>query len=474
MKTATKAVYAYSQTDYTLAVNPKSVTITGLSASNKVYNGTTAATVTGTAVISGKISSDNVSVVAGTAAFANKTVATGKTVTFSGYSLTGTDAGNYSLSAQPANVTANITAKSVTITGLSAANKICDGTTTATVTGTAVISGLISGDTVTVKTGTAAFASSTVGNGKTVTFSGYSLTGADAGNYSLSSQPTSVTANIQSMIDMVSISAGTFTMGSPTSEADRYSNETQHSVTLSSFKMGKYQVTQAQYQAVMGAGEDRTTTGYGKGNNYPAYYVNWYDAIIFCNKLSILEGLNPVYSIDGSTDPAVWIASNGGTIPTTSRNATWDAAVMDMGKNGYRLPTEAEWEYACRAGTTTPFNTGNNITTDQANYDGNYPYNGNVKGEYRGKTTPVGSFAPNAWGLYDMHGNVFEWCWDWYGSSYYSSSPAGNPTGPSTGSSRVVRGGYWSNIGQYLRSAYRSSNYPNNRDINRGFRLVRS
>jgi len=354
-KTVTFSGYSLTGADagnYTLSAQPASVTanitakaltITGLSASNKTYDGATTATVTGTAALSGVVNGDTVTLGGTrTAVFANKNVGTAKAVTISGYTISGADAGNYSLT-QPS-LTANITAKALTITGLSASNKQYDGTTTATVTGTAVISGKISTDTVTVNAGTAAFANATVGNNKTVTFSGYSLTGTDAGNYTLSAQPASVTASIN-WVDIVSISAGTFTMGSPTSEVNRYSDETQHSVTLSSFKMGKYQVTQAQYQAVMGAGEDRTTTTYGKGDNYPAYYVNWYDAIIFCNKLSILEGLNPVYSIDGSTDPAVWIASNGGTIPT-SINATWDAAVMDMSKNGYRLPTEAEWEYA--------------------------------------------------------------------------------------------------------------------------------
>jgi len=233
---AADTVYAHAQTDYTLTVAPKPVTITGLSATNKVYDGTTDATVTGTAEIDGKIADDDLSVVAGTAEFEDKDAGTGKTVTFSGWSLDGADAGNYSLSAQPASATANITAKSVTITGLSAANKQYDGTTKATVSGTAVISGKVSTDTVTVSAGTASFANALVGNGKTVTFSGWSLTGADAGNYSLSAQPASVTANIQhvSMIEMVSIPAGTFTMGSPESEPNRNSNETQHSVTLTS------------------------------------------------------------------------------------------------------------------------------------------------------------------------------------------------------------------------------------------------
>jgi len=193
---AADVTYASAQTTYTLTVNRKPVTITGLSASNKVYDGATTATVTGTAAVSGRVGSDTLTVNAGTASFANKNAGNGKTVTFNGYSLGGADAGNYTLSAQPASVTADITAKSVTITGLSASNKVYDGNSTATASGTAAVSGKVGSDTVNVTAGTASFANKNVGNGKTVTFINYSLSGADAGNYTLSAQPASVTANI--------------------------------------------------------------------------------------------------------------------------------------------------------------------------------------------------------------------------------------------------------------------------------------
>jgi formylglycine-generating enzyme required for sulfatase activity len=143
---------------------------------------------------------------------------------------------------------------------------------------------------------------------------------------------------------------------------------------------------------------------------------------------------------------------------------------------GGRLPTEAQWEYACRAGTTTPFNTGDNLTTDQANYDGNYPYKNYPKGEYLQRTQPVGSYPPNGWGLYDMHGNVWEWCDDWYDSEYYEEckrqGTVENPVGPATGSYRVVRGGSWYDYAQGCRSAYRIYGTPGNRYYYLGFRLV--
>ena len=119
---------------------------------------------------------------------------------------------------------------------------------------------------------------------------------------------------------------------------------------------------------------------------------------------------------------------------------------------GCRLPTEAEWEYACRAGTTTTYYTGNNLTTEQANYNGNYPYYKNPKGEYIERTVRVGNYEPNAWGLYDMYGNVWEWCSDWLGD--YPTGPQTNPQGPSTGTVRVLRGGSWYSYAAYCRSRF--------------------
>ena len=258
--------------------------------------------------------------------------------------------------------------------------------------------------------------------------------------------------------NFVLIQGGTFTMGSPYNEPSRSVNETQHQVRITSFYMGIYEVTQREYQEVMG-----TNPSNFKGNNLPVELVSWYDAIEYCNRRSEREGLTPVYTIDKSRrDP-----NNSSRIDTFRWLITWN-----RNANGYRLPTEAELEYACRAGTITPFNTGNNIPTSMANYDGRNPYNNSSRGTYRARTTAVGSFAPNPWGLYDMHGNVYEWCWDWFGN--YSAGAQTDPRGDVSGYERVYRGGSWYSFGPILRSAFRNCTDPSDRGHSIGFRVVRN
>ena len=229
-------------------------------------------------------------------------------------------------------------------------------------------------------------------------------------------------------MEFVKIPSGTFTMGSPTSEKDRYDDEKQHQVTISrDFYMGKYEVMQAQWTAVMGTNPSKF-----QGDNLPVEQVSWEDAQSFIKKLNA------------------------------------------KGEGTYRLPTEAEWEYAARGGKEGQafgIGDGNNLSSSQANFNGDYPYGNAAKGKYLEKTTPVGSYQPNAWGLYDMHGNVWEWCADWYGD--YSSSAQTDPTGATTGSFRVFRGGSWSGNGRDLRSANRGSSTPAARYNYLGFRLIR-
>jgi formylglycine-generating enzyme required for sulfatase activity len=257
--------------------------------------------------------------------------------------------------------------------------------------------------------------------------------------------------------EFVFVEGGTFQMGSPASEADRKDNETPHQVTVGSFYMGKYEVTQKEWREVMGNNPSDF-----RGDSLPVESVSWYDAVEYCNRRSQKEGLSPAYTIvKDRSDP-----NNRNTDDSVRWQVTWN-----RNADGYRLPTEAEWEYACRAGTTTPFNTGNNIGADIANYDGNHPYNNGSKGVYRQTTTAAGSFPPNPWGLYDMHGNVWEWCWDWYEA--YASGAQTDPTGAGAGAYRVLRGGSWYSDAVELRSAVRGLATPSDRSRILGFRLVR-
>jgi formylglycine-generating enzyme required for sulfatase activity len=229
-------------------------------------------------------------------------------------------------------------------------------------------------------------------------------------------------------LEMVQIPGGTFTMGLPATEANRDDSESpQHEVTVPAFFMGRYQVTQAQYQAIVG-----NNPSHFKDANRPVEHVNWNDAVEFCKQLS-----------------------------------------KNLGRN-YRLPSEAEWEYACRAGTKTPFYFGETITTDLVNYDGTVtPYGSAPKGVYREETTEVGKFPPNAFGLYDMHGNVWEWCQDYWHDNYQGAPSDGSAwlTGGND-ARRLLRGGSWYDYPENCRSADRDWDAPVVRHYGIGFRLV--
>jgi formylglycine-generating enzyme required for sulfatase activity len=239
------------------------------------------------------------------------------------------------------------------------------------------------------------------------------------------------------ILEMVDIPDGTFIMGSPENEEGYLSSESpQHQVTVPPFFMGKYPVTQQQWRVVAALPKVnidlKSDPSYFKGNNLPVECVSWNDAQEFCARLS------------------------------------------QMANKTYRLPTEAEWEYACRGGTTTPFYCGETISTDLANYNGNYTYGQGQKGEYREKTTEVGKFPANPFGLYDMCGNVWEWCEDGWHENYINA-PIDGSAWTSLSSKRALRGGSWIVIPQYCRSASRSNDVRDGRDyiINIiGFRVV--
>ena len=253
---------------------------------------------------------------------------------------------------------------------------------------------------------------------------------------------------------LVLLPGGTVTIGSPDSERQRQTDETQHQVTLSAFYVDPHEVTQQDYQAVMG-----TNPSHFKGDNLPVEQVTWYDAINYCNKLSKAKGLTPVYQIDGTT-------------------VTWNRAA-----DGYRLLTEAEWEYSARAGTQSVFYEGGQIVADQVNFCGSYPYlieenylsHQNpevVTSTYRQETMPVDGLAPNSWGLYHMEGNVSEWCFDYYAP--YDTAQNTDPSGPTSGSLRVNRGGGWNDFAKHVRTAYRSVTTPDTVEQNLGFRIARN
>jgi formylglycine-generating enzyme required for sulfatase activity len=243
-------------------------------------------------------------------------------------------------------------------------------------------------------------------------------------------------------LEMVEIPAGSFEMGAPESEKESLDRERpQHEVSLEKFCMGKYPITQAQWRSVATLPqinqELNPDPSNFNGDKRPVEQVSWLDTMEFCRRLSVHT------------------------------------------KREYRLPSEAEWEYACRAGTTTPFHFGETITTDYVNYNGNYPYGDAPKGEYREETTDVGSYkAANAFGLYDMHGNVWEWCADDWHDSYKGAPKDGsvwikdnkNYEAPET--LKLLRGGSWNINAQYCRSAFRYSSYARDRNYYFGFRVV--
>ena len=250
---------------------------------------------------------------------------------------------------------------------------------------------------------------------------------------------------------MILIPAGSFQMGDSIGEG--YADELPvHTVTVSAFYMDKYEVTKALWDEVAtwaaSNGYDiRPSDGDGRGSDHPVYYVSWYEAVKWANARSEKEGLVPCYTVGG----------NVYRVGQNTPDCNWSA-------NGYRLPTEAEWEKAARGGLEGQrYPWGNDIDCTKASYY-----------SCVGGTTPVGSYPPNGYGLYDMAGNMWEWVWDWYNSGYYSLSPGSDPRGPASGSFRVARGGSWFSSASGCRVANCGSLSPGDDSFGLGFRLVRT
>ena len=239
-------------------------------------------------------------------------------------------------------------------------------------------------------------------------------------------------------IKMVEIPAGSFLMGSDGAST----LSPVHRVSLDAFQMSATEITQAQFKSVMGYNPSYFTNN----DNLPVEKASWFEAVIFCNKLSALAGLDSCYTTTGEVD-----------------YFGQDHRKCDYSKNGFRLPTEAEWEYACRAGTTTDYCTGDN--------ESDLDHAGWYRKNCDHRTHQVAQKKPNAWGLYDMHGNVWEWCNDWYYQNYNNSS-SNNPTGPESGHDHVLRGGSWPDNADYCFSANRCMIRPSYKNFAIGFRIV--
>jgi formylglycine-generating enzyme required for sulfatase activity len=387
------------------------------------------------------------------------------------YTITGTPSGSgtasfaLSLGGQSCTLTRSVNAAAAALTTLNCAGAVNTGTLTAG----AAASGVSSSVPYTGGNGasySAQSVSSTGVTGLTATLAAgtlaggagslnYTITGTPSGSgtasfaLSMGGQSCALTLTVNGTggsgplnITTALIPAGTFTMGSPTTEPLRGSDEVQHQVTLSAFRMSTYEITNAQYATFLNANAIGANGLYAAG----AYPIQ--PLIYDC------ASANGLTYTGSQWQPA----AGKENFPVIC--VTWYGAAAFATYAGGRLPTEAEWEYACRAGTTTPFNTGNCLDYTQANYYWPAPYSGcsNANTNYPGQTQAVDSYAPNAFGLYNMHGNVWEWCSDWYGA--YGTGAQTNPAGPSTGSYRVFRGGGWDDAAPYCRSANRSYNSP--------------
>jgi formylglycine-generating enzyme required for sulfatase activity len=414
----------------------------------------------------------------------------------------GVTGSSYSFMTLPASV------YTVTVDGYTGTNKVATGKVTGVdLTSNASLSPSVSLAYIATGSGTGTISLTFTNSGPTISSSSFTLIGpsgttipgtnysssntaltynsAPVGNYTLIAQFTAgsqiatytdtilVLQNITTSAT-ITLTAASFNSGMAMAlvQGGTFSNGTAN-VTLASFLMGKYDVTQAQFQTVTGSNPSSSAAGLGP--TYPVHNMTWYYALVFCNDLSISEGLTPVYSISGSTSPSVW-----GSVPT-SDNPSWDGATMNTSANGYRLPTEMEYLWAAMGGLSDSISSDVSGGVNTNGYSKAFAgSNGSNSVDSYAWTTdncsttkPVGTTAwPNELGLYDMSGNVFELCWDWYGS--YSLLPQTNPLGASTGTGRVTHGGGYDGGPSTVKPGLRYWNVPNTGGNNQGFRVARS
>jgi formylglycine-generating enzyme required for sulfatase activity len=471
-----------SKTGYTF-IPVRSITVNGANITGQNF-AATANTYNISGTVSGAVVSGVNITLTGTGSVSTTTDASGN------YSFSGAANGSYTITPSMTGYTFNPTSSSLTVNNVDVTGKNFTSTAnTYSISGTVTFSSVGLSGVIVRLTGTVPGSTTTDSSGN------YNFSNVSIGNYTITPSLTDYTFNPTNRsitIINADVTKQNFTLATvaeplimvlvPAGSFQRDVTSTNIS-TVSAFRMSAREITRAQFIAVMGF--DPTDTDYSTGANNPVQYVNWYHALVFCNKLSIREGLTPVYAISGSTNPDYW-----GTVPIQEDNATWDEVTANWSANGYRLPTEMEWMWAAMGATSgSGYTSGTYTTGYQKEFAGDpnptttgdnvLAYAWINENSIHTTSQPVGTKLSNELGLYDMSGNAYEWCWDWYANEGPLSNYAiitGAVTdyrGPVTGLERVIRGGSWSDSRGSVSVAGRLMGQPYLRGYSFGFRVVR-